>query len=533
MTGLMVLYQFARADFLERIRRYSFLVTLAATLVAAYLSVPPPESKLVTVALDNIRGIYNSAWVGAMLSIMCSCFLSAIGFYLVKNALERDKKTRVGQILRSSPISSVTYLLGKAISNFLLLGTLVFVVMVTAVLMQFVRGEDTVVHLVPLIMPFLVSTLPFMAVIAALAVLFESLPVLRGSWGNVIYFFFWIFVILASIDMTLGKDHKIVTATNDLAGMTVPLHSMTEQVSAEFPDYKGELQIGAALQDSVTALQTFVWKGVDWTLGIAVARLWWLFAAFGIVVLASLGFRRFQEEDSGQGRSSNAADEPADANGKRQRFDFLRMLLRDWSPRSSFIGLVLGELRLMFSSAGRGWYLVALALVIAQLAAPLNVGRQFLLPAAWIWPIALWSAMGCRERLFGTDQVVFSAPNMIQRQVSAIWIAGIAVTAFTGLGIGLRFAVAGDLGGLASWGTGVLFIPSLALLAGVITGGRKLFEVVYLFLWYIGPLNHVPQLDFMGAYPETAALSIPVYFLAAALLFMIVSQAWRVRQART
>ena len=45
-------------------------------------------------------------------------------------------------------------------------------------------------------MPFLAVALPYMALIAALAVVFETVPWLRGAVGNVVYFFVWIFLIM-------------------------------------------------------------------------------------------------------------------------------------------------------------------------------------------------------------------------------------------------------------------------------------------------------------------------------------------------
>jgi len=51
-----------------------------------------------------------------------------------------------------------------------------------------------------------------------------------------------------------------------------------------------------------------------------------------------------------------------------------------------------------------------------------------------------------------------------------------------------------------------LFIPSLALALGVWSHSSKPFEILYITLWYLGPLNKTPGLDFIGAnsagYPE-------------------------------
>ena len=69
---------------------------------------------------------------------------------------------------------------------------MVAVLAATAPFIQFFRAEDTHYQLGPLLAPFLWVGIPAMAITAAVAVLFETLPVLRGGVGNVIYFFVWV-----------------------------------------------------------------------------------------------------------------------------------------------------------------------------------------------------------------------------------------------------------------------------------------------------------------------------------------------------
>ncbi len=82
MNSAHVLYHMVRADFLERVRRYSFLVTLAGAL---YLAYGVAAEKVWIVVGNGYRGVYNSAWIGMLMSVCCSTFLSLVGFYIVKN----------------------------------------------------------------------------------------------------------------------------------------------------------------------------------------------------------------------------------------------------------------------------------------------------------------------------------------------------------------------------------------------------------------------------------------------------------------
>jgi hypothetical protein len=50
--------------------------------------------------LDDYRGVYNSAWVGALMGIVTSSFISLVGFYIVKGSILRDAPPAS---VRSSP----------------------------------------------------------------------------------------------------------------------------------------------------------------------------------------------------------------------------------------------------------------------------------------------------------------------------------------------------------------------------------------------------------------------------------------------
>src|SRR6185436_14284259 len=102
-------------------------------------------------------------------------------------------------------------------------------------------------------------------------------------------------------------------------------------------------------------------------------------------------------------------------------------------PRFSLFFMVLAELRLALHGVSLWWYLVAAGLFAAGLFTPLSVSRAFLI-VAWIWPLLIWSAMGTRETRLRTDQLVFSTPHPVQRQLPACWFAGVLIAVLTGGG---------------------------------------------------------------------------------------------------
>jgi hypothetical protein len=115
------------------------------------------------------------------------------------------------------------------------------------------------------------------------------------------------------------------------------------------------------------------------------------------------------------------------------------------------------------------------------------------------------------------------------RQMAAQWLAGVCVAAVTGAGFAAQRGFTGGWDALAAWAAGALFIPSLALALGTWSGNSRTFEVVYTFLWYVGPMNQVAALDFMGVTSEAVANRVWVHTLlaAGALLGLALLGRWR------
>jgi hypothetical protein len=505
----------ARADFLERVRRASFLVLLAGTVAAAYAFVPARSAGYVTMSFGHAGGLYNSAWIGSLVAVLDMVVLSLVGFYIVRDAVERDERTGVGQILATTPMTRVQYTLGKFCSHTLLLGCVGAVTLVMAAVMQELRAEVTALQPLQLLLPFLLLVLPGVALVASLAVLFETLRPLRGARGSVLYFFLWIGLLMLSTAQSAAAAGP--RAWLDPLGWAAPLLAMKAAVAAHFPDYRGAVNVGVTVTD--TPLRTFLWPGMDWG-AVAGVRLGWAAVAVALASLAALPFHRFDPEKLPR----RSAD---------RRVQTGRTPRRPW-PWTSLVQRLVGhwrwatvlwaELTLLVRDRRRGWALVAAALWVGCLLAPTQVVRHFLLPAAWLWPLAAWAGMGSQEARHRTEALVFVCPRPLRRQLPAAYGAGVLLTLAAGSGAALRFLGARAWPELLAFAVASLFIPALALACGVFSRGPRLFEVTYLLVWYLGPLNALPLLDFLS---PTAAAARGFLLATVALLGLAGWARWR------
>jgi ABC-type transport system involved in multi-copper enzyme maturation permease subunit len=535
------LYHLALADFRERTRRYSFLIVLGLVGLLGY-AVYTGDASL---SLGNYRGVLNSAWIGAQMTLVLTVVLSLLGFYLVKNSIERDTQTGVGQIIATTPISRPAYLASKWLSHFLLLGVMVAILAAAALVIQ-LFSREAALDPWALISPFLLVALPCMGFTAGLAVLFESVPLLRHGLGNVIYFFLWIVVITGAATIALMAAGSARIAPSEPFGMGVLYTDMANTLDAQHPDYIPGL--GAGGEDvnnpnrgfsvvilAKRELQTFQWDGIAWTLPLALRQWAWGLIGLALALGGAPFFERFdpsrgrpkivkgarRETGAGAAATITAEAEAAGTGTTAARPDAAAhpRLTPLGSARSpfSFPRVFLAELRLLLKGWPWWWYIAAGGLIAGCAVLPLGMVKNLLLPVAWVWPILVWSSMGSRERRFTTYPMVYAAPNPLWRQIPATWLAGIVITAVTGLGGAIAFLIAGNLAALTGWLSAVIFIPSLALALGAWSGSNRLFEIVYMLWWYRGAVQHMDVLDFI-AQPSLVYAGIGLALLAAALV---------------
>jgi hypothetical protein len=525
---IRILYHLARADFLERVRRYSFVLTMGISIYLGYAA----TTGQLEMRVGDSRGVFNSAWIGGLMALVCSTFLSLAGFYVVKNTIERDRLTRVGEILASTPMTKTLYVMGKALSNFLVLAAMVVILAISGIIMQVWHAEAPRVDLWKLLGPFLLIVLPAMALVAAVAVLFETIPGLRGGFGNVVYFFVWSVALATPVIASENNRSSLF----DWAGLSVIWSSIGAAAKLPANHFSFSLSVGS--RNLAQVGPTFQWNGVQWTAELILARLSWIVVALVLALLAALLFDRF---DPSKERSRRVISTPADvpaglAENLPPRTSNHAPPLTPLANRQShfrFEAILLAELRLMLKGQKWWWYAVAAGFIVASAATPSASGRGMLLACAWFWPVLIWSKMGARETRDQTSQLIFSAPHPIARQLPAVWLAGVGLALLTGSGFGGRLLFTGNWRGLLAWLIGALFIPTLALTLGVWSGSSKLFEIVYTLLWYVGPMHATLQLDFMGSAPGTEATRVPTFYFACAVAMAAIAILGRKRQLQT
>ena len=103
----------AVTDLRLRLRRPATLWLILILSWLAYLLIPDPATGRALMVVDGARALYTSQVVAIATAGLASFLLTFAGFYLTSNALRRDLLARTGPIIAATPVGSGSYLVGQ------------------------------------------------------------------------------------------------------------------------------------------------------------------------------------------------------------------------------------------------------------------------------------------------------------------------------------------------------------------------------------------------------------------------------------
>ena len=499
-------WQCITADFKQRTRQQSFVVTLLAMSVLTLLFFPSPDAHYQTLVINGYRGIYNSAWLGICLAMLNVLFLPIICFYLVKNALELDRQSMTAELIAATPISKLTFLLAKWCTSVFILVSIVLVMLLSSIVIQLYYGESYQINLWVLAWPQLVFVLPMLLAIAAIAIMFESIKWLRGGLGNVVYFFLWIGSIVQTIE--------------SVSGIGELLDNIEGEVAERFPLQQGDTNIGVSISNEANAINTFVWQGIEPTIASLWGALPLLFICLSCLALAFIFFDRFSKNSIPENKPSSWLSFTLQTRVGGLLDTFFIALTKHFA----FTRLLRLELKLILKGHSVYWFIGLLVLNIIQLFISQKLLISLVLPISWLWCVLVISQLGQLEKQFNTLELVTYSKQSSILQSLACYCAAWILLALVSMGSVVRFAGSAEWLLLVQLIIAISFTVSLAYFCGALTGTKRMFEVLYPALWYIGPIQTALYVDFFGVNSQASwQAGVPYYFVVISISLLILT----------
>ncbi|GAA0133850.1 hypothetical protein YSY43_06900 [Paenibacillus sp. YSY-4.3] len=509
-----IYYCLVKNNLIKQMRSYSFLVVVLLTLLLGYASVPSPSSGYQVFYIGGVRGIYNSAWLGGIVTMMSTLLLWLFAFFMLRSQVSEDQRLKVGQIIASTPVSNFRYIFSKVISNYVVLLVIELILFLAFMGMQLIHGEDDFIHIADYLKPFVFIVMPSLLVLAAWTVLFDVMPGLKGVVGNIIFFALWVFFSIVSI--------AAPSSLLDVFGLDIIRSDMVREATLKYAFLSMSEEGGSFGYYPVEGTSpTFVWHGVEWSRSLLIYRLAWAGIALLVILVSSLVFNRFRmKENANRNHVLVIYESKKDAAAKPENSHEYKLSPVKREKRVRMTRLIRAEMFIMLKDCSIWWYLLVLGSMAASLLISLE-NVQSWLPVLALWPIAIWSQMGTREKYYFTRELLMSSCPPLKRFFAG-WISGILITLLVFSAALVHFILDGQWAHLTAWLVSVLFVPTLAMFLGTISGTRKMFEVIYILWWYMGAVNDLPYLNFLGTATNYALL----YGILTCVL-LIVALVWQ------
>ena len=470
-------FSIVKADYLQRFRSYSFVITLLVSVIIAYKFVPSPDDNYTTVRIGNFTGLSNSAWIGHSTAILASIFLWLIGFYIINNGIRRDRETGVGQIIATTSISNFQYLTCKALSNFLVLSTIATIVFVMAIGLVFAKGGDYAFDAVQFVVPYLFTTLPSLFFLGAFAVLFEVLFGKRSNLMNIAFFFVFS-AIIAITNTSLFADLYWI----DPIGVKFLANEIQTSVPVLSTLENPGITVGIIYNENA-AIEYFLFEGSNFRLPYFASRFFWVLMAFVVLKLSAIPFNRF---DSKPIIAKEQLQTSAKSSAPEKQAEELKVddLVKS-EPYFGIFPLIKVEFLMLLRKGPRWFWLLNIAGFVALFFLPLDATLTIALPVFWFLQVNRWADIATKEHFFGTDAFIYSTYKPLQRLLFSQIVAAILLAIGLALPLIFRLLFAMQFLAVAQVVLGAIVLVSFAVCSGIVWGGKRFFEITYFMLTYL------------------------------------------------
>jgi hypothetical protein len=496
-------------DYLQRARSYAFLLTIAISLFAAYSFVPTIDANYSTIRIGDYVGAQNAAWIGYVTAMMTSVFLSLIGFFLVNSGIQKDIDTGVGMIIATTSISNFNYLLAKACSNFLVLLSITACVFLMGIGLFFIRSYGYPFEITQFILPYLLITIPAIFFIAAFAATAEVFLHRYTIVMNISFFIF--FGILSSLQ-------AVSPSLFDFFGINKVIASMKDIVQYHYHQTNLAVSMGFNFDDK-KAVNFFVFEGIHWSLSAVFSRLFWICFGVLLIFISSKFFHRFEIKERIKTKKKikfpgiiiRGIIPPV-----KLLHDIKLSELPPITPSYRIMPFIKTELLMLIRKGPRWLWIINFAGMIALVFAPLTVTHQIILPILWFLQVGRWSDLATKEKTNRIHYFTYASYKPLTRLLPAQILAGIILSLVLASPLLVRYLAEMQFLPILSIIMGGVFIVLFSVTLGLLSGGKKLFEILF-FIFTYANIERIPFTDYFGGINHSAKYLAVITLLIAFL----------------
>ena len=457
-------FDHSRTHFDVQIKRHLrspalWLLALAAPIAAKYL-VPKHGAGYSVMSVNDSFLTLNSGVIGLQLGVVLAVILSPLAYIFLRAGPTRHVPWQAEDV---TPASRRAQLFGQWLGDTAALWILMLALALAGVILSFFRLPLSEINPAEIVLALILTSAPALAVIAAFRTAFAARPLLRGAWGDVLFFFLWIGLITLSAAFFAGGGQA--SPLVDVFGFAAPIGGATDFPIENLhvggaPSYEKQLTIDAM-------------RGVLST-DYLLSRVIWMAGAAGLVILAGTMFKaRKPKLSKAKPKTESTSNAPV-----FKSIPIPPTAFSGWDIAGHFVS----EWRQILSNK-----MVLILIILTALAGAVLPLRGMVGPALvliLIFPLtahgARWQARALRQ-LTGTNTASPSAQFAIRAAAAMLLCLAACVPAL------IRSVITGvgEWSDIAAISFG---LPLIAITLGHATRGSVTARLILLILWY-GYLN--------------------------------------------
>ncbi|MGY0036364.1 hypothetical protein [Pedobacter sp. NJ-S-72] len=398
--------------------------------------------------------------------------------------------------------------------------------------MFFIRGAAYPFVFSDFIFPYLIFAVPAMFLVAALAVVAEVFLGKKSILQFILYFF-----LFGSVMSAINFRHAdgLITLIDPFGLKTLTL-SVTKEINSQFHTNIQDVSFGFIFSGQ-KPFKIFVYEGINWQVPFLISRFLWIGISLMMVYFSSFFFHRFDFKQTATKKSlkpvkGELVQDQQQPNGfSISPSGINRASMPPLVSDYSIFPFVKTELLILIRKGNKWLWLVNSGLWIAMLFVPLTIAHAYLLPILLFLQVTRWSDLTTKEKTNRVHYFTYASYKPLFRILPAQIISGIILAIAMALPVILRYAMISDLYSIINIINGSVLIILLAVCLGIITGGKKLYEIIFFMLTY-SALNKLAITDYLGNTVHDNRIGYMIVLLGLNLSSLLISFIVRNYQSR-
>ncbi|MEO7043992.1 MAG: hypothetical protein ABI091_01705 [Ferruginibacter sp.] len=263
-------------------------------------------------------------------------------------------------------------------------------------------------------------------------------------------------------------------------------------------------------------IKSFLFEGISWSALYIISRLMWIGISILAIFISSKFFHRFDVKEKIKSRKKKTI--PIENIKERNVLQEIKLsALPSIKTDYGILPFIKTELLMLFRKGPKWLWLVNIGGMIAMLFVPIKIDHQIVLPVLWFLQVGRWSDLATKEKTNRIHYFTYAAYQPLKRLLTSQIIAGIIIAVVLALPLMIRYLILGELIPLLLIFAGAVFIVSFAVCLGMLSGGKKLFEILFFAITYLN-LNLLPVADYFGALSSGMNLVFTMLLIIIALI---------------